>query len=90
MRNIYCVIKVINHKKNIELYCFFNYIKESRYSFTDFYPVCFTGYSIDLILYLFSLHPFINLLSVQHALYIGKELLKAEMACFSQQLYIQE
>ena len=39
---------------------------------------------------LLSLHNFLYMSSIEHALYLGKELSKAEMALIFSQIYIQE
>nr|YP_009295358.1 hypothetical protein BI108_pgp037 [Dasya binghamiae]AOH77370.1 hypothetical protein [Dasya binghamiae] len=89
MDKFYCLIRVIK-KKRIELYCFrrLNNIDDNSFIYT--YPICFTANSFKTITYLFNLHNIINMLSINHILYLGKELFKAELSLFSHQIYIQE
>nr|YP_010155875.1 hypothetical protein K4Y23_pgp189 [Cumathamnion serrulatum]QQY85392.1 hypothetical protein [Cumathamnion serrulatum] len=82
MDNYYFLVRV-NHSKKIELYCF-NNIKIYHY------PICFTGTNANILLYLLSLHKLIKSISTIHGLYLGKELCKAEIVFFTNQIYLQE
>jgi len=90
MDNFYCLIKIINNTEKIEIYCFRHFIKISDNKTFNSYPLCFTAYDFNSIFLLLSLHYLLNLLSLPHILYLGKELFKAELALFSEQIYIQE
>nr|YP_009332743.1 hypothetical protein [Membranoptera weeksiae]YP_009332961.1 hypothetical protein [Membranoptera tenuis]AHZ94755.1 hypothetical protein [Membranoptera weeksiae]AKL79217.1 hypothetical protein [Membranoptera tenuis] len=82
MDNYYFLVRVSNSQK-IELYCF---DKIMTYN----YPICFSGSNMNTVLYLLSLHNIIKSISIIHALYLGKELSKAEIVLFTDQRYIQE
>ena len=83
MDNCYCLIRLIN-QKNITLYYFINMNKHKGN-----YPICLTGYRSEVIHKLISLHNDFNCLSINHCLYLGKELYKAELALIFHQEYIQ-
>nr|YP_009326741.1 hypothetical protein [Membranoptera platyphylla]AMJ16998.1 hypothetical protein [Membranoptera platyphylla] len=82
MDDYYFLVRV-NHSQKIELYCFDKIM-------TCSYPTCFTGSSMNILLDLLSLHNIIKSISIIHALYLGKELSKAEIVLFTNQKYIQE
>jgi len=54
------------------------------------YPICFTSYQIHNLVLLISFHYLIDVISVKHALYLGKELSKLEISIFTKQIYIQD
>jgi len=88
MDNYYCLIKIVQNKQRIEVYFVNSDCSLKKFLYN--YPMCFTANSLNNIILLLDSHDFINTLSLQHTLYIGKELYKAELALFSSQLYIQE
>lgn len=85
--NVYCLIKIIQ-KKFIELYIIKSKVIVNNHAYN--YPLCFIGINCNLILKLLSLHDNLSLLSFNHALYIGKELYKAEISLIINQIYIQD
>nr|YP_009297004.1 hypothetical protein Ceram_071 [Ceramium japonicum]AOM66347.1 hypothetical protein Ceram_071 [Ceramium japonicum] len=90
MDSFYCLVSIILNKK-ISLYCFknthSNYIAQKMTKIC--YPICFSAKSSKNILKLFSLHSYNNLISINHAFYLGQELYKAELSLFFNQVYIQ-
>nr|QCI04473.1 hypothetical protein [Antithamnion hubbsii] len=91
MDSFYCLVRIVLHEK-IALYCIvkkdnFNYWNKSS---IYLYPTCFTANSTNNIIKLLSLHDFFSISSFEHALYLGKELYKAEIALIFKQIYIQE
>ena len=85
MDSSYFLLRV-NKKNRIEVY----YIKQRKDFFVYNYPVCFLGYKVKTIYCLINLYEFSNSLSTVHLLYLGKELFKVEVSCFTLQEYIQE
>ena len=85
MDNSYFLIRVMKNF-SIELYYFSSIKKSYIYN----YPICFCANDINLIIDLLSLHDLINLISSTHLIYLGKELYKAQLSIFYNQIYIQE
>nr|YP_009396775.1 hypothetical protein [Ophidocladus simpliciusculus]ARW65961.1 hypothetical protein [Ophidocladus simpliciusculus] len=56
------------------------------------YPICFSAgcNDINYLFYILSLSFQFNVLSTQHKLYFGKEILKAKISVILRQYYIQE
>nr|YP_010485072.1 conserved hypothetical plastid protein [Hypnea cervicornis]UVW80766.1 conserved hypothetical plastid protein [Hypnea cervicornis] len=75
----YCLIS-ITQKLNISLYLFFS---------KDNYPICITARRSNDIYHLMSLHKSFDFLSIEHCLYLGRELYKAELALVFNQEYVQ-
>ena len=91
MDSFYCLVRIIFQKK-IALYYM---VKEDNFKSCEkkklyLYPTCFTANSANSMIKLLSLHNFLYMSSIEHALYLGKELSKAEMALIFSQIYIQE
>nr|YP_009393686.1 hypothetical protein [Caloglossa beccarii]ARW62248.1 hypothetical protein [Caloglossa beccarii] len=84
MDDFYCLIKLV--KKKIEFYFIKNKSNAGIYN----YPICFTGFTVNLLTVLIQSHELINFLSIDHWLYLGQELFKIEVAIFSGQEYIQK
>nr|YP_009392853.1 hypothetical protein [Caloglossa intermedia]ARW61415.1 hypothetical protein [Caloglossa intermedia] len=85
MDNTYFLIRVVAIKK-IDLY----FIKRSTFlSYIYNYPICFTASNTDILIFLLKKHNLVNLLSSEHSIYLGKELLKIDICLFSGQKYIQ-
>lgn len=88
MDSIYFLIKVLNISK-IELYLMKNKIMlSSKFNMYN-YPICFTAFNVNLLISLLTSHDLSNLLSIQHCIYLGKELSKVEISIFIRQQYIQ-
>nr|YP_009395959.1 hypothetical protein [Dasya naccarioides]ARW65145.1 hypothetical protein [Dasya naccarioides] len=85
MDNGYFLIRVIKNF-SIELY----YFSSVKNNYIYKYPICFCANDIYLIIDLISLHDLINTISFTHLIYLGKELYKAELSIFYNQIYIQE
>nr|WGH13838.1 hypothetical protein [Lophurella pseudocorticata] len=85
--NSYVIIRVLN-KEKVEIY-FFNQSDNNKNIYT--YPVCFVTYFIDINRMFTLLSMFINIqkLCTSHKLYLGKEILKANICINLKQLYIQ-
>lgn len=88
MDSIYCLVKVVNINK-IEVYLIKNTVFLQNNSNMYNYPICFTAFSINLLILLLTTHDLFNLLSIKHCIYLGKELSKVEMSIYSKQYYIQ-
>lgn len=84
----YILIHVANNQ-NVELY-YFSY--NHRLSTVYNYPICFVVCvrKIDQLFILLSLFNQINCLSTRHKLYLGKEIYKAKISTFANQIYIQD
>lgn len=87
MDNLYFLIRVSSNQL-IELYCIKYSLNNLNYNYI--YPICFTASTSKNILYLLNFHKLVNYISIYHALYLGRELYKAEIALFTKQKYIQE
>nr|YP_009296228.1 hypothetical protein Sebd_076 [Sebdenia flabellata]AOM65163.1 hypothetical protein Sebd_076 [Sebdenia flabellata] len=85
MDNYYCTIRILNNKK-ISLYLW----ESEQNSKKMFYPICFTAAYSDLLYNLICSHYYLNDLSINHLLYIGQELYKAELSLTLNQKYIQD
>lgn len=85
MDDIYCLIKVINIKK-IDLYFIKN--KIVLCGFYN-YPICFTAFNTNLLILLLKTHDLVGALSLEHYIYLGKELSRIEVCIFSSQEYTQ-
>nr|WCH58140.1 hypothetical protein [Cystoclonium purpureum f. stellatum] len=83
MDNSYCLIR-LNVNINISLYFFYVDNNVSQY------PICITACQSDILYYLMSLHNSFRNLSINHYLYLGKELYKAELSLILKQKYIQD
>ncbi len=91
MDSFYCLVRIMFQKKIVLYYIvkkdnLASYKKDSMY----LYPTCFTANSANSMIKLLSLHNFFAMSSIKHALYLGKELYKAEIALIFNQIYIQE
>ena len=90
MDSFYCLVRIILNKK-ISLYCFnytsLKYIGHKKKK--RCYPICFSAKFAQNIITLFSLHSYYNLVSINHAFYLGQELCKAELSLNLNQIYIQ-
>nr|YP_010850397.1 hypothetical protein QQP83_pgp135 [Lophurella caespitosa]WGH13246.1 hypothetical protein [Lophurella caespitosa] len=85
--NSHVKIRILNQEK-VEVYCFNqNDNKENIYT----YPVCFVIYFIDINRMFILLSMFVNVqqLCTSHKLYLGKEILRANICVNLEQLYIQ-
>lgn len=85
--DVYCIIK-ISKSKIIELYII-EYLLHNH-NCHDSYPLCFMSDNSSLIIQLLNLYDDIALLSIQHALYLGQEVYKADIALITNQIYIQD
>jgi len=87
----YCLIRVVFHKK-IAIYFVVrkDQFNSSNQCCINLYPTCFTAYSANSLIKLLSLHECFSISSIEHLLYLGKELYKAEIALIFNQIYIQE
>nr|YP_010851585.1 hypothetical protein QQP89_pgp135 [Echinothamnion hystrix]WGH14632.1 hypothetical protein [Echinothamnion hystrix] len=85
--NSYFIIRILNQKK-VEIYCF-NKNDNNEYLYT--YPVCFVTHFIDInrMFILLSMFIHIQQLCTYHKLYLGKEILRANICINLEQLYIQ-
>nr|YP_010851386.1 hypothetical protein QQP88_pgp136 [Echinothamnion hookeri]WGH14433.1 hypothetical protein [Echinothamnion hookeri] len=85
--NSYLIIRILNQKK-VEIYCF-NQTNSTENIYT--YPVCFVTHFIDINRMFILLSMFINIqeLCTYHKLYLGKEILRANICINLEQLYIQ-
>lgn len=81
----YFLIRVV---KNFSIELYYYSSKKNNYIYN--YPICFCANDIHLIIDLLNLHDFINMISSTHLIYLGKELYKAELSIFFNQIYIQE
>lgn len=90
MDSCYCLVRIILNKK-LSLY-YLNFKSSCKISYKvkkiD-YPICFTAKSAENILKLLSLHSYFDLISINHAFYLGIEVYKAELSLFLKQIYIQ-
>lgn len=90
MDSFYCIVRIILNKK-LSLFCF-NYSSSvwmGQKIKRMYYPICFSAKSSTTIIKLFSLHSCYKIMSMNHALYLGKELYKAELSLILHQVYIQ-
>nr|YP_010986024.1 hypothetical protein NDC12_pgp194 [Polyopes affinis]WOL36942.1 hypothetical protein [Polyopes affinis] len=85
MDDYYCSIRLYENK-SITLFLFHNNIISYK---VNTYPICFTASSISLIHMLLSKHHYFKSFSVNHILYIGQELYKAELSLMFDQVYVQ-
>nr|YP_010850991.1 hypothetical protein QQP86_pgp135 [Aphanocladia stichidiosa]WGH14037.1 hypothetical protein [Aphanocladia stichidiosa] len=85
--NSYVMIRILNQEK-VEIYCF-NQINNNKTIYT--YPICFVTYCVDIdrLFILLSMSIIIQHLCTSHKLYLGKEILKANICTSLKQLYIQ-
>ena len=82
--NDYCIITV----KNSLIFC--SYFRFSENNFDRYYQIDFSSTSSDLLFDLINEHHYLSqFISLSHALYLGKEIYKAELALTLSQLYIQ-
>ena len=82
MDNCYCLIRLIL-SKDIVLYFFQDHNQNINY------PVCFTAYNANILHKLIDVYKNTRYLSIQHYLYLGQEICKAEQCLFLGQKYIQ-
>lgn len=54
------------------------------------YPICFTAPNTFLLTLLLKTHDLTKFLTIEHCIYLGKELLKTEICIFVEQKYIQD
>lgn len=91
MDSFYCLVRIPLNEK-ISLYCIYNNdtlnLRVKTYSLS--YPICFTAESSEKIILLLSRHSIFTLFSINHALYLGKELYKAELSLLLKQYYLQD
>nr|YP_009398015.1 hypothetical protein [Gredgaria maugeana]ARW67201.1 hypothetical protein [Gredgaria maugeana] len=87
MDNSYVVIRVMNQEK-IEVY-YSNTMNDNKNIYN--YPICFITYCnhINQMFVLLSMFVNIQKLSTHHKLYLGKEILSANICLNLKQLYIQ-
>ena len=90
MDSFYCLVRIILNK---QLSLYYLHFTSSR-NFTNKiktidYPICFTARSSQNIIKLISLHSCFDLITHNHAFYLGRELYKAELSLFLKQIYIQ-
>lgn len=82
--NNYCVITV----KNNLIVC--SYFRFSENNFDQYSQINFSSPSADLLFDLMNEHNYLSqFISLGHALYLGKEIYKAELALILLQVYIQ-
>lgn len=90
MDSCYCLVRIILNKKLCLYYLSFKSSHKISYKVkTIDYPICFTAQSAENIIKLLSLHAYFDLISINHAFYLGMELYKAELSFFLKQTYIQ-
>nr|YP_010986223.1 hypothetical protein UYL67_pgp197 [Pachymeniopsis lanceolata]WOL37141.1 hypothetical protein [Pachymeniopsis lanceolata] len=88
MDGFYCLIRL--QKNRIISLCLFESIQANIGSYNKkIYPICFTAVSADLMYILLSKHNLLKKFSINHILYIGQELYKAELSTVLKQVYIQ-
>lgn len=80
----YCVITV----KNNLIIC--SYFRFSENNSDQYYQINFSSNSADLLFDLINEHDYLSqLISLGHALYLGKEIYKAELTLILLQVYVQ-
>ncbi len=80
----YCIITV----ENSFIIC--SYFRFSKNNFGKYYQINFSSTSSDLLFDLINEHHYLSqFISLSHALYLGKEIYKAELSLILLQLYIQ-
>nr|BCB92343.1 hypothetical protein [Grateloupia asiatica] len=88
MDNFYCLIR-LQKNRTISL-CLFESIQNSLENYDkNIYPICFTAVSADSMYILLSKHDLFKKLSINHVLYLGQELYKAELSVIFNQSYVQ-
>nr|YP_010985820.1 hypothetical protein RMF00_pgp199 [Grateloupia asiatica]WOL36738.1 hypothetical protein [Grateloupia asiatica] len=88
MDNFYCLIRL--QKNKVILLFLFESIQSGVENYNKkVYPICFTAVSADLMYILLSKHNLLKKFSINHILYIGQELYKAELSILFNQLYVQ-
>nr|YP_008144696.1 hypothetical protein [Grateloupia taiwanensis]AGO19819.1 hypothetical protein [Grateloupia taiwanensis] len=88
MDDFYCLIR-LQKNRTISL-CLFESIQNNIKNYNkNVYPICFTAVSADSMYILLSKHDLVKKLSMNHVLYIGQELYKAELSVIFDQSYVQ-
>ena len=81
MHNSYCLIRLIS-SRFLSLFLF-KKINDSGY------PICLFASSSNSIYQLIAIHDVYQGISIDHCLYLGRELYKAELTAELGQLYVQ-
>lgn len=85
MDNCYCLIRIVPNRTIVVYYFDINKNISRKIN-----PICFTNKSANYLYYLLCSHKYISQqISLNHALYLGQELYKAEIALIFGQVYVQ-